>query len=73
MRTQRRYLTLFFLLQVLMYMGGYLSGGYGGQLSWPIENYGGMEIQRFWRSCKHGKYFTKEFPMENRIELFYGP
>ena len=24
------------------YLGGYLSGGYGGQLSWPVENYGGM-------------------------------
>ena len=24
-------------------LGGYLSGGYGGQLSWPVENYGGME------------------------------
>ena len=25
------------------YLGGYLSGGYGGQISWPILNYGGME------------------------------
>lgn len=25
------------------YLGGYLSGGYGGQLSWPVENYGGMQ------------------------------
>ena len=25
------------------YMGGYLSGGYGGQLSWPQVNYGSME------------------------------
>ncbi len=25
------------------YLGGYLSGGYGGQLSWPLVNYGGME------------------------------
>jgi TonB-linked SusC/RagA family outer membrane protein len=29
------------------YMGGYLSGGYGGQLSWPVENYGGMENKGF--------------------------
>ncbi len=25
------------------YLGGSLSGGYGGLLSWPTENYGGME------------------------------
>ncbi len=24
------------------YLGGYLSGGYGGQLSWPLKNYGSM-------------------------------
>lgn len=29
------------------YLGGYLSGGYGGQLSWPIENYGGMQNEGF--------------------------
>jgi len=26
-----------------MYLGGYLSGGYGGQVQWPVENYGGMQ------------------------------
>ncbi len=25
------------------YLGGYLSGGYGGRLTWPLVNYGGME------------------------------
>lgn len=25
------------------YLGGYLSGGYGGQLSWPLVNYGSMQ------------------------------
>ncbi len=25
------------------YLGGYVSGGYGGQLSWPQKNYGSME------------------------------
>ncbi|HWK05850.1 MAG TPA: SusC/RagA family TonB-linked outer membrane protein [Puia sp.] len=25
------------------YLGGYLSGGYGGQVQWPVENYGGMQ------------------------------
>jgi len=29
------------------YMGGYLSGGYGGQLSWPVMNYGDMENRGF--------------------------
>ena len=27
------------------YLGGYLSGGYGGQVQWPVENYGGMQNQ----------------------------
>lgn len=26
-----------------MYLGGYLNGGYGGQLKWPLVNYGSME------------------------------
>src|SRR5205085_10933084 len=25
------------------YLGGNLSGGYGGLISWPTQNYGGME------------------------------
>lgn len=29
------------------YLGGSLSGGYGGLLSWPTENYGGMENKGF--------------------------
>jgi TonB-linked SusC/RagA family outer membrane protein len=29
------------------YMGGTLSGGYGGYISWPTENYGGMENRGF--------------------------
>ena len=28
-------------------LGGNLSGGYGGLLSWPTENYGGMENKGF--------------------------
>ena len=29
------------------YLGGYLSGGYGGQLSWPLVNYGHMQNKGF--------------------------
>lgn len=29
------------------YLGGSLSGGYGGLLSWPTENFGGMENRGF--------------------------
>ncbi|HWB94175.1 MAG TPA: SusC/RagA family TonB-linked outer membrane protein, partial [Puia sp.] len=29
------------------YLGGYPSGGYGGQLSWPSENYGSMQNRGF--------------------------
>jgi TonB-linked SusC/RagA family outer membrane protein len=29
------------------YMGGSLSGGYGGLLSWPTKNYGGMQNKGF--------------------------
>lgn len=30
-----------------MYLGGYLSGGYGGQIQWPIQNYGAMQNKGF--------------------------
>lgn len=29
------------------FLGGYISGGYGGQLSWPQKNYGSMENRGF--------------------------
>ncbi len=50
-----------------MYLGGYLSGGYGGQLSWPLVNYGSMENRGIGAYIKHCKYFNKKFSMENRV------
>jgi TonB-linked SusC/RagA family outer membrane protein len=29
------------------YLGGYVSGGYGGQITWPLRNYGDMENKGF--------------------------
>ncbi len=43
------------------YMGGYLSGGYGGQLSWPIKNYGGMENRGFGIILNTVDYSSKDF------------
>jgi len=43
------------------YLGGYLSGGYGGQLSWPIENYGGMQNQGFGVTVNTVNISTKDF------------
>lgn len=44
-----------------MYMGGYLSGGYGGQLSWPIMNVGDMENRGFGVSVNTVNISTRNF------------
>jgi TonB-linked SusC/RagA family outer membrane protein len=44
-----------------MFMGGYLSGGYGGQLSWPIVNYGAMENKGFGVNVNTVDISTKDF------------
>lgn len=43
------------------YMGGYLSGGYGGQLSWPVENYGGMKNKGLGVTVNTINIATKDF------------
>ena len=43
------------------YLGGYLSGGYGGQLSWPVENYGGMQNKGIGVSLTTVDIATKDF------------
>ncbi len=43
------------------YLGGYLSGGYGGQLSWPIVNYGGMQNKGIGINVNTVDISTKEF------------
>jgi TonB-linked SusC/RagA family outer membrane protein len=44
-----------------MYLGGYLSGGYGGQLSWPLVNYGSMENRGFGATLNTVNISTKNF------------
>lgn len=43
------------------YMGGNLSGGYGGYMSWPTENYGGMENRGFGVTVKTVDISTPAF------------
>jgi TonB-linked SusC/RagA family outer membrane protein len=42
-------------------LGGNLSGGYGGLLSWPTENYGGMQNKGFGITVNTVPYTTKDF------------
>ncbi|HEY4110886.1 TonB-dependent receptor [Puia sp.] len=64
------------------YLGGYLSGGYGGQLSWPIENYGGMENKGFGVTVNTVNISTKDFQWKtgvnfsmdrNKVTRLYAP
>ena len=64
------------------YLGGYLSGGYGGQLSWPIENYGGMENKGFGITVNTVNIATKDFQWKtgvnfsidrNKVNRLYAP
>jgi TonB-dependent starch-binding outer membrane protein SusC len=43
------------------YEGGNLSGGYGGLLSWPTENYGGMQNRGFGITVNTVNISTKDF------------
>jgi TonB-linked SusC/RagA family outer membrane protein len=43
------------------YLGGYLSGGYGGQVQWPVENYGGMENRGIGLALNTVNVITKDF------------
>jgi len=64
------------------YLGGYLSGGYGGQLSWPIENYGGMENKGFGVTVNTVNITSKDFQWKtgvnfsmdrNKVTKLYAP
>jgi TonB-linked SusC/RagA family outer membrane protein len=52
-----------------MYMGGYLSGGYGGQVQWPQENYGGMENKGFGLSLNTVNISNREFQWRTGINF----
>jgi TonB-linked SusC/RagA family outer membrane protein len=41
--------------------GGYSSGGYGGQISWPVENYGSMYNEGFGVTVNTVNITTKDF------------
>jgi len=43
------------------YLGGNLSGGYGGLLSWPTENYGGMQNRGFGVTVNTVDVSTRDF------------
>ena len=43
------------------YLGGYLSGGYNGQVQWPVKNYGGMENRGIGLSLNTVNISTKDF------------
>jgi TonB-linked SusC/RagA family outer membrane protein len=43
------------------FLGGYISGGYGGQLSWPQKNYGSMENRGIGLTLNTINISTKDF------------
>ena len=51
------------------YLGGYLSGGYGGQLSWPVENYGGMENKGFGITVNTVNIANKDFQWKTGVNF----
>jgi len=52
-----------------MYLGGYLSGGYGGQVQWPVENYGGMENKGFGLSLNTVNISRRDFQWRTGINF----
>lgn len=51
------------------YLGGYLSGGYGGQLSWPVENYGGMMNKGLGFAINTVDYTSKNFQWKTGVNF----
>jgi len=51
------------------YMGGYLSGGYGGQLSWPVKNYGDMENKGFGVSVNTVNISTRDLQWRTGVNF----
>jgi len=52
-----------------MYLGGYLSGGYGGQVQWPVKNYGGMENKGFGLSLNTVNISRRDFQWRTGINF----
>jgi TonB-linked SusC/RagA family outer membrane protein len=51
------------------YLGGYLSGGYGGQLSWPKQNYGSMYNKGFGVTVNTVNISRKDFQWKTGINF----
>ena len=52
-----------------MYLGGYLSGGYGGQVQWPVENYGGMQNRGIGFSLNTVNISKKDFQWRTGVNF----
>ncbi len=51
------------------YLGGSLSGGYGGLLSWPTKNYGGMENKGFGITVNTVNISTKDLQWKTGLNF----
>ena len=50
-------------------LGGSLSGGYGGLLSWPTQNYGGMQNKGFGVTVNTVNVVTKDFQWKTGVNF----
>jgi TonB-dependent starch-binding outer membrane protein SusC len=65
-----------------MFLGGYLSGGYNGQIQWPVENFGSMQNKGFGVSINTVDYTSRNFTWKtgvnfsvdrNKVTRLYAP
>ena len=52
-----------------MDLGGYISGGYGGQITWPILNYGGMQNRGIGLGLNTVNISTKNFQWKTGVNF----
>ncbi|MDQ6814101.1 MAG: TonB-dependent receptor, partial [Bacteroidota bacterium] len=51
------------------FLGGYLQGGYGGQVGWPIVNYGAMQNKGFGINVNTVNISTKDFQWKTGVNF----
>ena len=51
------------------FLGGNISGGYGGLLTWPTKNYGGMQNKGFGISVNTVNIVTKDFQWKTGVNF----
>jgi TonB-dependent starch-binding outer membrane protein SusC len=65
-----------------LFLGGYLSGGYNGQIQWPVENFGGMQNHGIGFTINTIDYTSKNFTWKtggnfsidrNKVTRLYAP